>query len=105
MQIGELYGQHFGLVGICTFERLANRVDPIGDTCKPGREHVQEGRDAREQKYRRERHLNDVGDRVESRSGSRTSVALGRYRVTRDKHPRTRMKFQRSRAGASELPM
>ena len=41
MQIGELCSQRFGLMGIGTFERPANRVDPIGDACKPGREHVE----------------------------------------------------------------
>ena len=78
--------------------RPQERVDPIGDACKPGREHVQEGRDAREQKYGRERHLNDVGDRIESRSGIVDAEHRWRYAVTAlpaTRHPRTRrMKLQ-----------
>jgi hypothetical protein len=66
---GELCSQRFGLIGISAVECLADRVDSIGDACKPGGEHVEEGRDTREQKYGRKGRLNDVGDRVEIRSG------------------------------------
>ena len=44
---------------------VSRLADQIGDARKPGRKHVQQSGDAGQQKDRRQRHLDDVGDEVE----------------------------------------
>ena len=39
--------------------------DMVGDTCQPRVEHIEQSADARQQEYRRQRHLYDVSDAIQ----------------------------------------
>jgi hypothetical protein len=68
MQILELGRQDFPFILVSAFERLARRLHAVADPQQPGREHVEQRSDARQQEDRRQRHLDDVRNIVESRS-------------------------------------
>jgi len=67
--MSELPRQPFDLIIIGDVELLSDPVDPIGNPRKPGREHVEQRRYSGQKKYWSQRHLDDVGDRVEAQSG------------------------------------
>src|SRR5215471_9914299 len=53
--------------GLRLINRLRDLLDAVGHTPKPRRKYIEQRRDARQQEYRRQRYLNDVGDEVERR--------------------------------------
>ena len=90
MQIRELRLQRLGLRGIGALERFQDSVDPVGDARQPRREHVEQGRDAGQQEDGRQRHLDDVGDRVECRSATVEAEHQQHCGIGRGRDPRRR---------------
>ena len=86
----ELCFQRLGLYGIGVAERFQNPVDPVGDARQPGREYVEQRRDAGQQEDGRQRHLDDVGDRIECRSATIDAEHQHHSGIANGRDPRRR---------------